>query len=276
MSRIVALAAAAVVVFPATAQATDFAATARNIVPSGQYGGFPVPAGADQQAQMYDALTPLFNQVTDADLQTKFKSEGFGVGPDGPGVPEPTPRAGVTIVRDKYGVPHITGVTRDDITWAMGWITQEDRGLLLAQARNPARLAAIDAPNIDAFGLVTGLKTYTPTRQVDRMINRNSLRALRGAGRDGRRLLHDVDVFVKGINARLRAEGSKAKRFTRVDLFAVNALVGQIFGQGGGDEARRSQFLGALRSRLGRPAAQTLFDDLSEHADPDTPTTLTH
>src|SRR3954453_1511207 len=84
MSRIVALAAAAVVVFPATAQATDFAATARNIIPSGQYGGYPVPAGADQQAQMYDALTPLFNQVTDADLQTKFNSQGFGAGPMGP------------------------------------------------------------------------------------------------------------------------------------------------------------------------------------------------
>ena len=34
---------------------------------------------------MYDALTPLFDQVTAADLMTKFKSEGFGVGPDGPG-----------------------------------------------------------------------------------------------------------------------------------------------------------------------------------------------
>src|SRR4051794_31122612 len=112
MSRIVALAAAAVAVFPATGQATHFAATARNIIPSGPYGGFPVPAGADTQAQMYDALTALFNNVTDADLQTKFKSEGFGVDPDGPGTAEPTPRAGVTIVRDKYNVPHITGVTR--------------------------------------------------------------------------------------------------------------------------------------------------------------------
>src|SRR5262252_7412927 len=157
MSRIVALAAAAVVVFPATAQASDFAATARNIIPSGQYGGYPIPAGADQQAQMYDALTPLFNQVTDADLNTVFKSEGFGVGPDGPGTPEPTPRAGVTITRDKYNVPHITGVTRDDVTWAMGWVAEEDRALLIAQARYAARLAAIDAPNIDAFGLVTGL-----------------------------------------------------------------------------------------------------------------------
>ena len=147
----------------------------------------------------------------------------------------------------------------------MGWVLQEDRGLLLAQARYAARLAAVDAPNINAFGLVTGLKTYTPTRSVDRTIRRNGLRALRSAGRDGKGLLHDIDVFVDGINARLRAEKSKAKPFTRVDLFAFNALGGQIFGQGGGDEGRRGQFLGALRARLGNGAAQTLFDDLSEH-----------
>jgi acyl-homoserine lactone acylase PvdQ len=274
MSRIVALAAAAVVVFPATAQATDFAATARNIIPSGEYGGFPVPAGADQQAQMYDALTPLFNTVTDADLQTKFKSEGFGVGPDGPGTAEPTPRAGVTIVRDKYNVPHITGVTRDDVTWAMGWITQEDRGLLLGQGRYPARLAAIDAPNIDAFGLVTGLKTYAPTRQVDRMITRNGLAALKRAGADGKAVLHDVDVYVDGLNARLKAEGSGAKPFTRADVFALNALAGQIFGQGGGDEARRSELLSSMRSKLGRTKAQKAWNDITEFNDPSSPATI--
>jgi acyl-homoserine lactone acylase PvdQ len=274
MSRIVALAAAAVVVFPATAQATDFAATARNIIPSGQYGGFPVPAGADQQAQMYDALTPLFNQVTDADLQTKFKSEGFGVGADGPGVPEPTPRAGVTILRDKYNVPHITGVTRDDVTWAMGWITQEDRGLLLAQGRNPARLAALDAPNIDAFGLVTGLKTYTPTKQVDQIVTRNGLAALKRAGADGKALLHDVDVYVDGLNARLKAESSTQRAFTRADVFALNALAGQIFGQGGGDEARRSELLSSLRKKLGTAKAKKAWNDATEFNDPSSPTTI--
>jgi len=64
------------------------------------------------------------------------------------------PFTGVTIVRDRYDVPHITATTRDGVTFAMGWTLAEDRGLLLQQARYPARLAAIDAPNIDAFSLV--------------------------------------------------------------------------------------------------------------------------
>ena len=50
--------------FAVPAAADDYASVARNIIPSGQYGSAPPPAGADEQARMYDALTPLFNQVT--------------------------------------------------------------------------------------------------------------------------------------------------------------------------------------------------------------------
>src|SRR5215210_2009747 len=265
----------ALMLVPASASARDYAATARNVVPSGQWGGVPVPPGADSQAKLYDSLTPRFDEVTAADLDRSFKSERFGVGPDGPAKTERVPRRGVRLVRDRYNVPHITGRTRDDVTWAMGWVLQEDRGLLLAQGRYPARLAAVDAPSINAFGLVTGLKTVKPSKHVNRTIRRNGLRALRSAGPDGRRLLHDIDVFVAGLNARLRAEKSTAERFSRVDLFATNALVGQIFGEGGGGEGRRGQFYGALRARIGAEGAKVLFDDLSEHNDADTPTTLT-
>jgi acyl-homoserine lactone acylase PvdQ len=276
MSRIAALAAAAGVVlaFPASAAATDYAATARNIIPSGQLGGLPLQPDAGLQAQMYDALTPKFNQVTDADLQTDFKSEGFGVGPDGPGVPEAVPRQGVTIVRDRFHVPHITGATHDDVTWAMGWITQEDRALLLAQARYVGRLAALDAPNIDAFGLLQKLATFTPTKQADRVIEQTAVRALRKRGAAGRAVLHDIDVYVQGLNARLRAEKSSQKKWTRVDVIGANALVGQIFGQGGGDEARRSELLSTLRKSLGTAKAKKVWNDMTEFDDPDSPVTI--
>jgi hypothetical protein len=70
----------------------------------------------------------------------------------------------------------------------MGWVLGQDRGLLLAQARDAARLAAIDAPNIDAFGLVIALRTYKPTREVDRIIQRQGDAALASAGAAGRAL----------------------------------------------------------------------------------------
>ena len=270
---LVAAFAAAVAVTPAAA--TDFAPDALNIIPSGQYGGVPLPPNADQQAVMYDGLTPLFDQVTPPDLTKYFKSEALGAaGSPAPTTVEQVPRAGVNIVRDAFNVPHITGKTRDDVTWAAGWVTEEDRGLLLAQGRYPARFAALDAPGIDAFGLVVGLKQVTVTKAADKLIGRTQTAALKARGKEGRKLLHDVDVYVKGINARLREEKSGQKPWTRVDVYSINALAGQIFGQGGGDEVRRSQFLDALRKRLGKAQGDTIFDDLSEHLDNDTPVTI--
>jgi acyl-homoserine lactone acylase PvdQ len=259
----------------APASATDYAPDALNIIPSGQYGSLTPPPGADQQAQMYDGLTPLFDQVTAPDLTKYFKTEALGSGGSpGPTHSEPVPRSGVKIVRDGFNVPHITGKTRDDVTWATGWVTEEDRGLLLAQGRYPARFAALDAPGINAFGLVTGLKQVTVTKQTDKIIDREQTAALKARGKEGRALLHDVDVYVQGVNARLRAEKSSQKPWTRVDVYSINALAGQIFGQGGGDEVRRSMLLSALQSRLGTTQANTIFNDLSEHNDRDTPVTI--
>src|SRR3954463_12623115 len=257
------------------AAAKDYAPDALNIIPSGQYGSVPIPDGADQQALMYDGLTPLFDQVTAPDLTKYFKSEALGAaGSPAPTTNEPVPRAGVTIVRDAFNVPHITGKTRDDVTWGAGWVLEEDRALLLGQGRYPARMAALDAPGINAFGLVTGLKQVTITKQADKLIAKQQTGALKRAGKEGRALLHDVDVYVKGINARLRFEKSGQKPWTRVDVYSINALAGQIFGQGGGDEVRRSQLLDGLQKRLGKTKAQTVFDDLSEHNDADTPVTI--
>src|SRR3954453_4656281 len=260
---------------PATASAKDYAGTALNIIPSGQYGGVPVPAGADQQAQMYDGLTPLFNQVTAPDLTKYFKPETFGAaGAPGPTRVEKTPRKGLRIVRDAFNVPHITGKKRDDVIWGAGWVLEEDRGMLLSQLRWPARFAALDAPGIDALSVAAGLKTVKVTRQADRIIDREQTRALKRAGTEGRGLLHDIDVYVKGFNARMRREKSKQKPFTRVDVYAANALAGQLFGQGGGDEVRRSQLLDALRKRMGAGPGQQVWNDLSEHDDKDTPVTI--
>ena len=208
----------------APASARDYADQALNIVPSGQYGGLPVPAGADEQARMYDALTPLGDQVSPADLQRTFKSAKLGDAP-GPTRTERVPRKGVRIVRDRFNVPHIRGNSRDDVVWAMGWVLQQDRGLLLAQGRNPGRIAALDVPGVSAFGLVQNLVPFKASRQADRIIVRQQERNLRAAGRDGRAIIRETQVFVDGINARLRAERSDQPPFTRADVYGFVALI---------------------------------------------------
>src|SRR5581483_9765995 len=56
----------------------DYATTALDIVPSGEPGSVPIPDGATSQAAMYDALTPLAGNVTDAQLPQFFKPETLG------------------------------------------------------------------------------------------------------------------------------------------------------------------------------------------------------
>ena len=242
----------------------DYSGTALNIIPSGQPGGIPPPPGADTQALMYDGLTPLFDDVTKSDLTEFFKSEKFGISTAGPGTTETVPRAGVTIVRDSYDVPHVSATTHAGGVWAAGWIAAEDRGALLQQARYNARVAAIDAPGLDAVGLIASLKSFQPSQETEDALAKQS-GVLRRAGPEGKKVLKDIDTFVEGINAYLEAHGSTAAPFTRNDIFAFNALKDQFVGEGGGDEARRSQFLGGLEERHGVKKGYSIFNDLRQN-----------
>jgi hypothetical protein len=266
------VAAAILCALPASASAADYAQTALNIIPSGQYGSVPVPPGADVQAKLYDALTPLSGNVTASELTTYFMSERFGAADSAPSRNEPVPRSGVTIVRDRYDVPHITGRTRDDVVWATGWVVAEDRGLLGEQARYNARIAALDVPNISAFGLVTTLKQFKPSKQAERIVDRQT-GVLRRSAR-GRTVLHEIDVYLQGINARLRAEKATVKPWTRIDVYAINALAGQIFGEGGGQEPRSAMLLDGLRRELRTTRGTQVWSDLKEQQDPEAPVTL--
>jgi acyl-homoserine lactone acylase PvdQ len=251
----------------------DYALIARDIVPSGQYGSFPAPPQANQQAVMYNALTPLFNHVTAADLLSDFKPEGLGTADPGPATTETVPNPGVTIVRDAYHVPHIYGQTRDAVTWGAGWVVAEDRGLLLQEARYDSLVAAIDAPGVSALGLVQTLASFKPTAQTEAEVAKQT-GALQAAGAKGLAVLHDIDVYLQGINAYFTAHGSTGAPFTRTDIYAFNALKDQFVGEGGGDEAVRSEFLSALEHRLGAKRGLRVWSDLREAYDPEAPASV--
>jgi acyl-homoserine lactone acylase PvdQ len=257
----------------APAWGRDFAQTARDIVPSGQYGAVPQPDGALKQAKMYDALTPLFNRVSASQMNRFFKPMTIGVATPGPTSTEKVPRAGVRIVRDAYHIPHVFGKTRDDVTWGAGWVEAEDRGLLLQQARYNSLVAAIDAPGLSALGLIAGLQNFQPSKQTLNEVDKQT-NALLAAGKRGGAVLHDIDVYLKGINAYFKAMGSTAPPFTRTDIYGLNALKSQFVGQGGGDEPIRAEFLSALRQRLGSKKGWKVFNDLRELKDPETPSSV--
>jgi acyl-homoserine lactone acylase PvdQ len=251
----------------------DYSRTALNIIPSGQWGGIPIPPKADDQARMYDGLTPLFDRISNRELFRWFKSEKLGTKRQGPLTRERVPRRGVRIIRDRQNVPHIYGRTNDDVTWGAGWALAHDRELLLEQARYNARVAVIDAPGLDAIGLVTDLRSFQPSAQTEREL-RKEVGKLRVYGKPGRRLLHDMDVYVKGINAYYKANDRPHKPWTRSDVIALNAIKSELFGEGGGGEVEAGQMLDGLTDRLGARRGYSVWNDLRQRQDPETPVSI--
>jgi acyl-homoserine lactone acylase PvdQ len=175
------------------------------------------------------------------------------------------PRPGVTVTRDRWGVPHIEGRTAAEVAFGAGWATAQDRGALLQLIRGPGRLAAVDAPGIDPLAVLG--QQFTPSQATESFLAAQT-RLLEAAGRKGREMLAGIDAYAAGINASFRSRNI-AFSWTRNDTYAAAALIGSQFGRGGGDEARRSQFLAALQARLGAARGRDIFDDLRLRLDPE-------
>ena len=144
---------------------------------------------------MYDRLTPLGRNVTDAVLQPSADGTGYFksarlLAPDDPSlITDETVTAGALtarIRRDAYGVPHIYSAADDGVIFGAGYATAADRSLLLDQARNNGIAGAIDVPGATAITLVLGLFDYQPTAAIRRQVTRQQNRALVAAGPDGR------------------------------------------------------------------------------------------
>src|SRR3954464_6458010 len=87
---------------------------AGSVLPPGQSGFVSLTGVADGTG------SPHLNDQTDLYVNFGFKPGNFNE----PGGTE-TPRAGVKIVRDKYGVPAITGDTLNDMWWGAGYAMAE-------------------------------------------------------------------------------------------------------------------------------------------------------
>ena len=254
----------------------DYAIIARDIIPAGEYGSIPTPdtlPKIEQQARMYNALTPLFNHVTPADVTADFKAEPIDVShAPAPITNESVPHAGITIFRDAYNVPYIYAATDDDLVWADGWVEAEDQGLLLGEARYLGRLAAIDAPGLSAVTLIGELASFTPSAQTEKVVSEQT-QALLAHGQKGRAVLHDIDVYLEGINAYVAAHGGGTP-YTRNDIYALNGIKDQFVGEGGGQQAINGEFLSALQRKLGARKGYAVWNDLREANDPEAPASV--
>jgi acyl-homoserine lactone acylase PvdQ len=271
--RRVALAALASTVAGAVAAAAvaagapfDHAAQAWNVLPPGQAGGIALTTNSTDQIALYEGLTRLGDNVRDADLRRYFKHETLGLAPGDRAVNVERPRKGVTITRDRWGVPHVKGRTAEDVAYGAGWATAADRQLIMELLRGPGRVAALDAPGVNAFALALSGRQFRPSAEAEaRLAQQFDL--LRAQGAKGRQAIRIVDAYVAGINAEYRKAGLPVAPWTRNDVVAVGGLIGAVFGAGGGDEVRRSQFLDLLQRKLGHEAGRQVWEDLRQRDD---------
>lgn len=245
---------------------------ARYILPPGNYGGLPTTANSLDQLPLYDALTPLRGNVTDADIDALFLPEDLK--PIGTTREEPTGRPGTKVLYDQYGIAHITGKTRADLAFGAGWVTARDRTLLLQLGRGPARAAVADVPGINAFGLVTSGQSFVPSAATEQLLIDQVVLIITTYGDKGWQIIADAQSEAEGMTAWFQANGINEPPVTAMDVIAVTAFIGSIFGAGGGAEASNAEFLSKLQNRLGADAGRKAWEDAMLFNDPEAPTTI--
>jgi hypothetical protein len=242
------------------------------VLPPGNYGGLPTSQNSLDQLPLYDGLTPLRDDVTDADIEQFYLPQDFQ--PIGETVEEATGRPGTTILYDEYGVPHISGETREDLAFGAGWVSVRDRNFLLTLGRYTARAAVADIPNINAFELLLTGQSFVPSEATEQLVTDQVELLVEVYGDEGRQIIADAQAYVDGGNAYLEANGGNPVPYTVNDVVAINAFIGSIFGAGGGVEAANAEFLSQLRQGLGDGRAQQAWEDVMLFDDPEAPTTI--
>ena len=230
----------------------DYSQVARNIIPSGQQGSVPIPAGADHPGADVQRAHAAGRTTSAPPTCSATSSPSSSVwAPTAPARSSRFPFPGVTIIRDRFDVPHVTATTHDGGVWAAGWIAAEDRGLLLAGgtrqlASGRDRRARAERHRADREP--PGLQ---PSAQTERVVARQTQVAAERRPRGPRRAARHRRVRHRDQRLPGGRQPSTSAPFTRNDVYALNALKDQFFGEGGGHEAQHRSSSPRLEHRLG-------------------------
>jgi penicillin amidase len=234
-----ALAAVLALAIPALAHARVI--DAETVLPPGQSGYVP-PGGASENPHITDQLQ-LFEDFA-------FKPAGF----DQPAVGAPeTPRAGVTITRDAFGVPSVRGNSEDDAWFGAGYAVAQDRLVELELFRRSAEgtLAAVLGEGRLQSDIVARRDYYTKA-ELRRMLAQlpKPLRARFDAYADGvnawlARVASDPSVKPQ----ELALLGLTPARWTAVDSAAIGVQLARTVPSDDGHELQNWRALRSLGAK---------------------------
>ncbi|QRN80405.1 MAG: penicillin acylase family protein [Nocardiopsis sp. BM-2018] len=247
------------------------------------------PKHSSSQLDMYDNLVHHYDGLTDEGLDDFFIDASFGV--DAGNVDRRyKPRADVTITRDRqHGIPHIEGTTREGTMFGAGYAAGEDRLFLMDVLRRVGRgeLTSFAGGAVGNRGLEQDLWSTAPyteedkQAQVDRVAN---------SGERGEQALADVDAYLEGVNSYIDAADrgryfpgeyvltghknaitnrGRIEHFTPTDVVGIAAMVGGIFGGGGGGEVQAAIVLANFQDRYGAEEGLELWHAWRMENDPE-------
>ena len=252
------------------------------------------PAHTDDQLGPYAALAQAYPGLTAAQLGSFFNDSSFGV-PAGQVASSISPRSDVTIVRDKAtGVPHITGTTRYGTEYGAGYAAAQDRLWVMDLFRHVGRgqlsgFAGGAAANRELEQSFWQAAPYTEAelqQQIDGAF---------GTGPQAQQALADAQAYLDGINTYIDkvyqartfpgeyaltghvdwfTNAGGIDHFKLTDLVALAAVVGALFGSGGGGELASAQVRSTAEAQYGTAAGDALWASLREADDPEAVQTL--
>jgi acyl-homoserine lactone acylase PvdQ len=299
----IALAAAPALAASPQPYGTNDAGGFRNVLPPGENGldtasdiaafqstGSYPSHWVDQQP-LYNNLIYAAPTLTDAQVGNYYKDATFGVKPGQvESTTVPPGRPGVTIVRDSpYGVPHIYGNSRTDVTFGAGYAGAQDRLFLMDVLRHIGKAELSSFIGGSPSNRAQDHAQWQAAPYTEAELQRQIDLAPQFYGQAGVVLQRELQAYVDGINAYIQqatlnpttmmpgeyaAIGKTPQPWTGTDVIAEASLIGGVFGRGGGREVDSAQTLQALEQRFGATAGQGSWLDFREKNDPEAPTTV--
>jgi len=255
------------------------------------------PDHAEDQLGPYGNLPSGYSGLTASTISSFFNDASLGVASSNVASTEaPAGRTDVSIVRDKTrGIPHITGTTRYGTEFGAGYAAAEDRLWLMDVFRHVGRgqLTAFAGGAESNQGLEQEFWRNAPyteadlQAQIDYIQNNNGTR--------GTQALADATAYIAGVNAYIDASDSgryfpgeyvltghkdsitnagTIDHFKLTDLVALAAVIGSLFGSGGGGEVNNALSLLAAQAQYGVTQGTAVWEAFRERNDPEATLTL--
>src|SRR4051812_40852439 len=246
------------------------------------------PPHNDDQRDMYGDQV-YGTPIGPGDLSRFYKDATFGVKPEDVERVE-HPRADVTIVRDKRGVPHIYGSTRDGTEFGIGYATAEDRLFFIDVFRHVGRAQLSSFAGGAPANRLLDKQIWSVAPYTEADLEQQTKQRPHGYENEADRLRGDLDAYTAGVNqyiaearldpTKMPAEYAAIGRpqgpddWKASDTVAAVTLVGAVFGAGGGRELLAAAILRDAQARFGEANGWKVWRDFRSAEDPTAPTTV--